>query len=178
MNKKIVVDFQILDTKDPNVLVIIDTSEWQHAEDKPATLFIKLPSSDEELHYRFVKGKTVVFNSHNLGVSCISGDCSEQNFMKLPDGLYKIRLQSGYEGISKERLYLRDHRFQMRFYNAILKLGPYTSLEDCQIEIINNIQYTMLRAQAYVSEGNAKEGIKFFQEARALLDKLSRCCDK
>lgn len=173
---KIEIDFQVLDVADPYVLMLADTSKWAYAKDLPATLFITLPSRKNSLHFQFPKGKDVVFNSHNLGVSCIKANCEEEEYVMLPDGVYIIKLQSKYKDQYKERLYLRTHKFKIKFHEHIIKLGEYEGLNKCQKESIQKVQYMMMRSEAYTSRGDFNNAVKYFKEARELLDKLE--CDK
>ena len=154
MGFKIEIDFQIIDTKDPYVLMLVDTSKWAYAEEKPSIVIIKLPSTDEQVVYSVGKNKDLVFNSNNLGINCLKADCGEEEYVMLPDGIYEITLQSGYEGINKTRIHYRKHRLMIKFYKKLIQLGEYKTLSKCQKEIFNNINYMMRMVEAFTSEGN------------------------
>lgn len=168
---KIRIDFQVLDVSDPYVLMLADTSKWAYASELPATLFITLPTRKNALHFQFPKGKDVVFNSHNLGVSCIKADCGEEDYVMLPDGVYKIKLQSKYKEHYKERLYLRTHKFNIKLHEMVIKMGEFHELTKCQKDKLQQIQYAMLRAKAYTSRGDEYRAAKYYHEAQELLEK-------
>lgn len=174
MENKIEVDFQVLNVEDPYVLMIADTSRWAYAEDKPAMLFITMPNTPEPLHFHFPKKKDLVFNSHNLGVSCLSLNCEEQEYLMLPDGVYKIKLQSKYQGIYKERLYLRTHLLKIKLFEEVVKMGDYNGLTKCQKDTLNSFNYALLRSEAYTSRGDQVRAAKYYKEADELIEKL-RC---
>lgn len=172
MKNKVIIDFQVVDTKDPYVLMLVDTSEWFYAKEKPASVIIKLPSSNEELVYKVGKNKDLVFNSHNLGLSCLRGNCEEEEYIMLPDGIYEITLQSGYSNLKKTRIHYRKHQIMIKFYKKLIKLGGYSSLTQCQKEAFANIVYMIKMVEAFTSEGDKNKAIESYRELSNLVDKF------
>lgn len=163
---KININFQILEVADPFILFIADTSNWVYAEDKPAFVDIRLPASRKFNRYTWKKKHDNLFNSHNLGISCLKGDCTEESFIELPDGIYEIKLLTSYKDIYKTKIHLRTERFKIEYYKTLINLGEYKELSKKQLDSFNKIQYTLERAKAYTMEGKEREATQFFREAQ------------
>lgn len=169
---KLNIDFAVLNVEDPYILMVTDISEWGFAEDKPSHLFITLPNNKKPLYYEFPKNKDVVFNSLNLGINCRVGGCGEEERLMLPDGIYRIKLQTGYEDLYKERIHLRTHQLRLKLYKLVLKIGEYEKASKCEIEVINKITYSITRAEAYTSKGDEANAITAYREASSAIDQL------
>ena len=119
---KIEIDFNVLSPLDPKILVLCDNSNWLTAEDKPAYISITPPGSSKAITNIFSKHKVSTFNSTNLQlISFIS--CSEQGNLDLPDGVWKICLQSSYDKLEKTKYHLKTDRFLVEWYKEYVNFG-------------------------------------------------------
>lgn len=89
----ITIDFFVLPVYDPKVLVISDNSNWLTIATNPSTIEITLPGSTIPRIFTFVKLDTNTFDSHTLGLTCLSGDCVDEEYVYLPDGIYTITVK-------------------------------------------------------------------------------------
>ena len=89
----------------PRYLSIMDLSDWLYAKELPSYILVTIPGSKKPKNYTFAKEKISTFNSHNIGLSCLKGDCTEEEYVSLPDGIYTICLKSGYENIEETKFY-------------------------------------------------------------------------
>ena len=77
MISNIKIDFQVIDTGDPRVLMIADNSVWAQIENQPKVIEITTPGNDPATDYvghYFQPYQINSFNSETLGLSC-SDDC-------------------------------------------------------------------------------------------------------
>lgn len=166
------VDFQVFETGNPKIISVADTSDWLYAENKPSYISIKLPGSKKEKTLSFKKYAVNNFNSHNLGLSCLKGDCTEETYVHTPDGIYTIKLLSGYEDIEKERYYLKTDAIDLEIAKALTLIGfdysedlinkrkPYQKIKDC-----------LNQAKDSAKLGDFVESDRYFQEAVSLFNK-------
>ena len=170
---KINIAFGVSSTS-PLHLVVEDFSDWLYAEDLPSYVLITVPGSKKPKTYTFKKFKRNIFNSHNLGLSCLSGDCTEEHYVDLPDGLYTICLKSGYENIEDTHYYLKTDRFEVEYNKVLVKYG----IDDVDQNFINlmvKIKYTLDVAKSHAMCGDFVKSNKYFQEAKKLLKRFVEC---
>ena len=173
---KIKIDFQVLETKNPQLLMVSDNSEWDYAEDLNAWITIILPGSTKKLTFAFKKHSIEQFNSHNLGISCFRGDCEEEEYTDLPDGIYTICLKSGYEGIDKKRYYLKTDRFDIDFAKVVVKNGLEYNEEDREFrDKILDVMWFAMTAKSHTIEGNFSEAKYWFEKAKNKLNIFKDC---
>jgi hypothetical protein len=174
---QIKIDFEIFETGNPKILSIADTSNWLYAENKPAYISIKLPGSSKFITTPFKKWAVNNFNSHTLGLSCLKADCTEEIYVNLPDGVYTIKVLSGFEDIEKERYYLKTDVIELELSKSLVaKVGfEYTSNISEQIAPYKNISATLLVAKDATKEGDFIKADRYFQQAVTLLNKQNRC---
>lgn len=166
------IDFQIIETGNKKVLSVADSSTWLYAENKPSYISIKLPGSKKEKVFSFKKNAINNINSHLLGLSCLKGDCKEEVYVDLPDGIYNIKVLSGYEGIEKERYYLKTDILDLEIAKALTLIGfnynenllnkrePYKKIKDC-----------LTQAKDSTKLGDFVEANRYYQEAVKLFNK-------
>ena len=158
----------------PLHIAIMDLSEWLYSEALPAYLLITIPGSKKPKTYTFKKFKTNIFNSHNLGLSCLSGDCTEEHYVDLPDGLYTICLKSGYENIEDTHYYLKTDRFEVEYNKVLVKYG----IDDVDQNFINlmvKIKYVLDVAKSHAMLGDFVKSDRYFQESKKLLKRFVEC---
>ena len=159
----------------PSHLYIKDLSDWVYAEDLPSYIEIILPGSKKTKNFSFVKFKTNIFNSHNLGLSCLSADCTEEEYVDLPDGIYTINLKSGFENICKKKHYLKTDIFEIEYAKILIDKG--TNVTQNFINYMTKVSYTLDVAKSHIVVGNIKESSKYFEEAKELLKRYQDCKD-
>lgn len=169
------IDFQVLETGNPKILQVLDNSTWIYAENKPAYISIKLPGSKKYKTVSFKKYAVSNFNSHILGLSCLKGDCTEEVYVNLPDGIYTIKVLSGYEDIEKERYYLKTDVIDLEIAKSLTLIGfDYTAETKKQIEPYQKIKNFLSVAKSWTKLGDFIKADRYFQEAVSLFNK-SKC---
>lgn len=170
------IDFQVFETGNPKILSVADTSTWLYAENKPSYISIKLPGSKKEKTLSFKKYAVNKLNSHVLGVSCLKGDCTEEVYVNLPDGIYTIKVLSGYEDIEKERYYLKTDVIDLEIAKALTLIGfDYNESTSKQIEPFEKINNFLMVAKSWTKLGDFVKANRYFQEAVNLFNK-QKCC--
>lgn len=178
MNKIIKIDFQILETHDPKYLLVGDTSIWEYAKKKSAYILITLPGSSKAYQFIFDKNSMNIFNSHNLGLSCFTDDCLDENYVDLPDGVYTVCVKSFYEGIEKIRYYLKTDRFEIELKKTIIKNGLEYDEKDKEFrDTIYQIKWYLDTAKSWASEGDFIKSNRFFNKAKKMLTQYIDCKD-
>ena len=167
---KINVDFQVYDSGDPKVFIVIDTSEWAHIENKPTIIEIIPPGFDKPVINYFDQMKVNVFNSHNLGLSCF--DCKGGGNIDLPDGIYDITLKGSPETFNRNKKYLRTTSTQLELDGLLLDLAS-----DCGDIKDNNlfkkyqeIQMLLRAAEANVRHNNECVAQNLLLKAQGLIN--------
>ena len=167
------IDFYILETGSPMTLSVYDNSDWIYAENLPAYLVIKVPGSKKDKTYSFKKNAINTLNSHNLGLSCLKGDCTEEEYVELPDGIYTITLKSGYEGIEETKYYLKTDKTELNFAEKIKAKG--TDFKDKTfVDDMLKIQWLITVAKAHTKLGDWEKADRFLTEAQ---NKLKDGCN-
>lgn len=166
---KIKIDFDIF-SKNTLHIGILDVSDWQYAENMPSYIFITTPGSTVPKTLTFNKNKINIFNSNNLGLSCFKGDCKEDSKIELPDGIYSIKVQSGYEDIYKEKFYLKTDRFELEFAKIAVKHGfEYSGNDILFQDKMLSVQWLLTVAKSHAKLGDFVKAQRFFESAKKLL---------
>ena len=152
----------------------MDLSDWVYSENLPSYISILVPGSKKHKTYPFKKFKTNIFNSHNLGVSCFKGDCTEENYVDVPDGIYTICVKSGYENIEKTHYYLKTNRFEIEYSKVLIKHGT-EDVDQKFIEVMVRIKYVLDVAKSHTMYGDFVKANRYFQEAKSILKKYVEC---
>jgi hypothetical protein len=159
-------------------LWIGDNSSWLYAENSPANILITLPGSTKPLTFSLKKKAINSFNSHNLGITCFSGGCTEEVYGDLPDGIYTICLQSNLNGFTKTKFYLKTDRTELELSKVIVKHGFEYSKSDKEFRNkIYDIDWLIKVAKSHAKLGDFVKADRFFQESRQILKVLSDCKD-
>ena len=173
---KINIDFQILKTYDPKTLLIADSSDWKHIEDKTSLLQITLPGAKTPTQLFFDKGKINIVNSSILGITPKACDVSE--LRELPDGIYTIKVIGSPDYFNKERLYLRTERLQLEVDKLYLALGIDFDPELKPLrDRLFNIQAMINAAEASIRHGDVSKTSLYFNEAKKLVEDYTDCID-
>jgi len=159
-------------------LLVGDMSDWVYAENKPSYILITIPGSKKTKNFTFKKHNLNVFNSHNLGLSCLSGDCKEEVYVDLPDGIYTINVKSSYQDIENIKFYLKTDLFELEFDKVLVKHGFEYSKEDkLFLDFMMEIKGILTVAKAHAKLGDFVKASRFFEEARKMLNEYVECKD-
>ncbi len=169
------INFQTF-SNDPKHLHVMDLSDWVYAENLPSYILITVPGSKKPKTYSFKKFKTNVFNSHNLGLSCFTGDCKEEVYVDLPDGIYTICVKSGYEDIENTHYYLKTDRFEIEYNKVLIKYGT-EQVDQNFVNLMVKIKYVLDVAKAHAMNGDFVKASRYFQESKKLLKRFVECKD-
>lgn len=171
------IDFDIL-SNSPKELLIYDLSDWVYSENLPSYVSIVLPGSSKAKTFSFTKNRINAFNSHNLGISCLKGDCTEEVYVDLPDGIYTICVKSSYEGIEATKFYLKTDRFEIEKAKVAIKFGFEYSRNNREfIEAMLDIEWLLVVAKSHAKLGDFVKAQQFFIEASNILRKYADCKD-
>lgn len=174
---KIQLNFQVLDSGDPKVLLIADFSRWRVIKNLPAYIEITLPGRRKPVVSVFHKEKINGFNSISLGTS-MHVDC-EENFQDLPDGIYEICLRGGKEGSRTfHRYYLKKDKFQQHLDEVWLRLNLEYSVFDKELrDSLFVIEGFLRAASAATRKGEIPKANDFFKLALSRLEAYKECKD-
>lgn len=157
----IIIDFEVLETNNPKKILIGDSSVWEHAKDIEAYFYITLPGSSKKIEKVFNKNSIMTFNSKNLD-EC-QEECCEKEYKDLPDGVYKFKLQSGFEDIFKEKYYLKTDNLQKEIGRKLIK--NYDKNDESFKEAMFNVWYLIEVSKSYMVEGDIPNTNKYYNEA-------------
>lgn len=172
------IEFYVFTEYDPNVLLVADVSNWLTLQDKVANIEIILPGSHKPIVYRLKKGSVNSFNSHNLGVSCFKGDCGDEEYVELPDGVYTITLKGSPSTFQKTKYHLKTDQLQARIDKVLMDLGYI--YEDSKKEIrksLFNVQMTLTTAEAFIRQSEVRMAGEFYEIAQEELENVLKCID-
>jgi hypothetical protein len=165
------VDFTVIPDFSPDTLIIGDMSVWAVAEDKQASILITPPGSTKAISNSFMKHKLNIFNSENLGITCLTTD-DQHNYINLSDGIWTINLQSSLEGLEKTRYYLKADQFRMDLDKIYIRAGlEYSKGSKKFREDLQDIEFLARTAAAHTRNGDFYKADRNFSEAKRLLDK-------
>ena len=157
----------------PLYLQVMDLSDWIYAENLPAYISILVPGSKKPKVFTFNKKKINIYNSHNLGLSCLKGDCTEEVYTDLPDGIYTICVKSGYEGIENSKFYLKTDRFEIEYSKVMVKDG--LEFDKDFILYMTKVKFLLDVAKSHAMLGDFVKAQRFFEESKKLLSRYVEC---
>lgn len=177
MISNIKIDFQVIDTGDPRVLMIADNSVWAQIENQPKVIEITTPGNDPKTdfvaHY-FQPYQINSFNSETLGLSC-SDDCPIE-LDPLPDGVYTIIVKGSPDKFNLTRKYLKVDNTQLELDK--LFIAYYNSCKEnnkCFKDTITDIQMLIDGAKASVRFDDVCKAQELLFRAQELIERVKRC---
>ena len=156
-------DFQVLGTWDPKILVVIDTSVWGFIEDKPAIIEIVIPGSTQVRTYN-------VFNSSNLLISPVG------EYKDLADGIYRISVKGSPDTNCIHRDFLKTDKIRTEIAQIYTSLG-YNNDEETKKKktTIQNYDLLIRAAEYSVTIGKLKKGMNYFKKAVQYIKDYNEC---
>lgn len=174
LSGKINVDFQILRTSDPKVLLVADTSDWKHIEDKVSVVKVTLPGSTSPVYKNFKKHNVNIFNSSILGVTPKA--CTAEDLKDLPDGIYTIEVVGSPNTFNKKRYYLRTEKLQLKLDMQYAALGlDLTHKNSDSRENLLDIDLMIRAAEAALRVGDISKASTYYKEAKSIFDSYVNC---
>ena len=172
---KININFGVISDYNPQELWVIDASMWGIAENKPAYILITAPGSKKPISNVFQKERRNIFNSVNLGMSCLN-ICGEQDFVDLSDGIWTINVKSAYQGIEKTRYYLKTDRFRLDLDKVYIKASLEYNVKDKQLrQDLSEAEFLQRTAEAFARDGDFAKASRDFSGAQKILKKYQEC---
>lgn len=172
---KINIDFQVLESGDPNILMIADFSSWLHIENQPSVISITLPGSSIPVRHNFVKNNINGFNSNTLNITC-SYNCDNPDYVPLPDGIYEILLEASPNTFNQKRYYLKLDNTRLELDKQLVRLGlDFDINSEERVNHIQLIDFLLLAASANTRLGDIPKASEHFTEALRLLEKYKDC---
>lgn len=169
---KINLNFHVLNTGEPNELIVMDTSVWGVIEDKPAIIEIVVPGSIKTRTYNFVKGKTNVFNSSNLLISNVG------EYKGLADGVYGITLKGSPDTYCKHRYFLKTDKIKLLIGDLYLEdFYSCENVKDNKLKILRNINLDLATAEILTSKGDTKKASIILSDVYKRVRDYIRCRD-
>ncbi len=173
-------DFEILETKNPRTLVFLDSSQYYKEPESPL-LEVTLPGYTKYFLLNVSARKINTFNSNTIG---LTETLNTFDLADLPDGVWKLKFKvCPYEEVYIQKYHLRTVDLE----NRLAKIYEYLDLSDCDIErdikLKNNIIDIILAIESGKSNaalGNVKKASTLYQKASSLvnktLNKLTQTC--
>lgn len=169
------IDFTVIPDSDPTTILVGDKSYWGTAENQQSTLLITPPGSTVAIANIFAKHRLNIFNSVNLGMSCVT-ECADQQYVDLQDGVWTINLKSIYTGLEKTRYYLKTDRFQLELDKIYIRTGLEFDKNKKQFrDDLQDIEFLLRTAHAHTRNGDFYKADRDFTQAQNLLMKYSEC---
>ena len=169
---KLIVDFEVYNSYNPQTLIVGDHSYWKNAENLPAYLLVTPPGSKTPISNVFKKHRLNIFQSVNLGLSCLT-ECDEQKYEDLNDGIWTFVLKSGYEGFEKTKFYLKTDRFNIEYSKVMIKDGIEYNKDF--IEYMMQVKFLVEVAKSHAMLGDFIKAQRFFEDAKKKLRKYVEC---
>jgi hypothetical protein len=174
-NLNITVDFTVLNTGNPKEILIGDKSSWGVAEKEPAYFSVIPPGSKKEITLHFTKNSIFYLNSVNLGLSCVSKDCSGQDYEDLADGVWEFRLRSKFVGQEKTRWYLKDDTLRTEIDKIRIKQGFNYDPKLEVLQTLDKTEFLLDASHSFVRQGDFNNAMKGYEEANKLIKKSKNC---
>lgn len=175
---KIYIEFYVFSEYDPKVLLVGDVSNWLHIEDSPAIIEITKPGATIPLTFTYLKSGINSFNSHNLKISCLKGDCTEEEFVDLPDGIYTITVKGSPDTFQKTKYHLKTDRLQRDIDKVLMDLGfDYDPDKAAVRESVFNVQMCLMAANAFIRNAKVQQAKEYYDLAKEELANIIDCLE-
>ena len=173
---KININFYVFSEYDPKVLLVGDNSNWLHIEDSPAIIEILLPGSQKPIIFTYLKNGINSFNSHNLKITCLKGDCTEEEFSDLPDGIYTLTVKGSPSTFYKTKYHLKTDRLQQVIDKNLIDLGFYFDENKIkERDELLNVKVLLMQAEAYIRMEEIQKAKQFYDLAKEEIERIDSC---
>lgn len=166
----------LISSGDPKFLVVSDISEYFYATGRPTIINITTPGASAPVVHTLVQNSMATFNSHNLRLSCFHGNCNDQEYIDLPDGIYCIEIITSPDTFRKKKYYLKTDNMRVELAKIYVKVGvEYQSDDNKFLEWSAQIELMITVAESHAMLGELSEAQRFFKLAEGLLSKYQDC---
>jgi hypothetical protein len=167
LNPKI--DFEVLDNGNPNLIIVIDTSNWGAIEDKPSIIEITKPGYSDPIVLYYDKHKTTVLGSSILDASCSTCDDSEG---MLPDGVYVITVKGSPDSYYNTKYFLKTSSIELEIAELYITKG----VSDIALKNeLSKIDYFLTIAKSFVKKGDFNSAGIYYDKAKNEINRISNC---
>lgn len=163
-----ILDFDYIPTDSLTTFIIHDKSIYLDKAENPM-LQIIVPGYVTSINTPYNPKELTILNSHNLGLTLYN-----DNFTKLPDGVYEIiQMVCPYDKLFIKKYILRDNLLKDKLYNYL------SNLDDCKLNELKkhmcdfNLFLEGAKANAYT--GNVKRANDLYKRAEKILNNLTSC---
>lgn len=175
---QVIIDFIVFTVYDPKVLLVADNSNWLHIENQPAIIEITFPGSTKPLTFNFQKNATNSFNSHNLELTCLTGNCDDEAYIDLPDGIYTITVKGSPDTFNRTKYHLKTDRMQITIDQMLTELGmDYDPKVARERKRLSDVEFLRKVAEAHIRREDIGKAKTFYDQAVDELKKLQDCFD-
>lgn len=172
---KVEVDFGVFPDYDPKYLMVADKSQWFKAQTLPSVIEVIPPGSTKPITNTFQKDRINAFTSVNLGLSCLK-TCGEQTLQDLQDGIWTITVKSGYEGIEKQRYFLKTDLLRRDIDEAYAKHSlEYDMFDKEYRENLSDMEFLLSASQAHIRRGDIVRASRDYNQAVEISKKYLDC---
>lgn len=176
---QVIIDFHVFSIYDPKIFTVVDNSNWLHIEDAPAIIEITFPGSTKPLVFTYLKNSVNSFNSHNLLLTCLSGNCEDQAYIDLPDGIYTITVKGSPDSFQTTKYHLKTDRLQMKIDDILVSIGfDYHIEKAADRRRVDEVDFLRRVAEAHIRREDVGSAKKFFDLASSQLKKLENIYKK
>lgn len=168
------IDFEVVPTYEIYTLIIADSSDWKYLVNNESVVGITLPGSKKEILHTFKKKSLNIFNSNNLGLSCLK-ECDEQEYISIPDGMYTITLYSSSEYARKSKKYFKTDNLQLELDKEKVKVGfEFKQDNELIIKYLNKTQFFIDAVHSATRIGDTVKAQHYFEIAQKLLNDFQK----
>ena len=173
---QVIIDFHVFSVGDPKILTVVDNSNWLHIESEPSIIEITFPGSTKPLVFNFLKSSVNSFNSHTLLLTCLTGNCTEETYIDLPDGIYTITVKGSPDTFQTTKYHLKTDRFQIKYDQTLIEIGfDYHIEKAAQRKKLEEVEFLRKVAQAHIRREDVGSAKRFFDLANEQLGRLIEC---
>lgn len=169
--KRTILDFEILETGNPQTLVFVDSSQYIEPPDRPL-LEVFLPGYDKYLLTNVAANQVNTFNSNTLG---LANALFINHLTVLPDGIWKFRFKiCPYNYIFIDKSYMRTTLLELKLdqaYNQIDLLKCMDKTTAYILDELTKVEILIKGAKAAVNK-DEKKSYSYYQLANRIVDEI------
>ena len=164
-------DFQVIETGDPKLLIVQDFSSWTTAENRVSTIEIEISNTEQTRVKFYQKNSYNGFNTSNLNLS----DFGE--YKNLPDGVYTITVKGSPSNLySIEKKYLKTDKTELELAKLYLTLDIH-QISDKNVKRTQHIRFIIEAAKSLMRDGQFVKAAEALKRAKEDIDRQNNCKD-
>lgn len=166
-----ILDFEIIETGNPQTLVFVDSSQYMEEPDRPL-LEVTMPGFDKYFLVNYTAREVNIFNSGTIGLNQV---LFENQYLQLPDGIWFIKQKiCPYKYIYRTKKFMRV----TILLNKLAQLYNEIDLTDCeeknnrQLELDLTRIHSLIESAKLVVNLNHKKAFNDYHLANRMVDNL------